>query len=417
MHNDETIISMYAPFWACSGAHRPVEGTVDSSDRKINAGGNNGNSEVEAGGGSAATVPAAGTLGKNKSSSITINNNESGENQRKQLDSMDVGLDVSGEGDIADNVDGFLDEFIALAGDDDYGDSMMLEEGCGGGGGAAISEEDLAYLADMDLADFLPAGGLEGASDAGTGGGGGAPLSASSAHETETLPDHVARGREVSAPVMTAAAAAAAAAPLLAAAGGQGGVMGSPVAGGGAEVSGVGDVSPIRLVAAAVAAVEEVAAPGVNADGGGAARRKGKGKHQDAAAAAAVTDWDGGDHDADATVSVKEQVRRQKVARYLAKKQRRRWSKASSYQSRQRVANSRPRHKGRFLPLESEFVPIAELQRRQRVLMAQMREKAAAATAGATAGSASAAAGSAAAGAPYGDGVPPSPEFGHQYTV
>ncbi|CAM9672816.1 unnamed protein product [Ectocarpus sp. 4 AP-2014] len=417
MHNDETITSMYAPFWACSGAHRPVEGTVDSNDRKINAGGNNGNSEVGAGGGSAATVPAGGTLGKNKSSSSIINNNESGENQRKQLDSMDVGLNVTGEGDIADNVDGFLDEFIALAGGDDYGDSMMLEEGCEGGGGATISEEDLAYLADMDLADFLPAEGVEGASDAGSGGGGGggAPLSPSSAHEIETLPDHVAGGGEVSAPVMTAAAAAAA--PPLAAAGGQGGVMGSPEAGGGAEVSGVGDVSSIQSVAAAAAAVEVVAAPGVNADVGGAARRKGKGKHQDAAAAAAVTDLDGGDDDADATVSVKEQVRRQKVARYLAKKQRRRWSKASSYQSRQRVANSRPRHKGRFLPLESEFVPIAELQRRQRVLMAQMREKAAAATAVATAGSASAAAGSSAAGAPYGDGVPPSPEFVHQYTV
>ncbi|CAM9601599.1 unnamed protein product [Ectocarpus sp. 13 AM-2016] len=406
MHDDETIISMYAPFWECSGAHRPVEGTVDRSERKINAGGNTGESEVGAGGGSVATVPAAGTLGKTKSSNIVINN-ESGEN--KQLDSMDVGLNGSGEGDIADNVDGFLDEFIALAGNDDYGDSIMVEEGCGGGGGAAISEEDLVYLADMDLDNFLPAGAAEGASDAGTGGGGGAPLSSSSVHEIEALPDHVAGGGEVSAPVMTAAAAP----PPLGAAGGQGGVMGSPVAGGGAEVSGVGDVSPIR----SVAAVEVVAAPGVNADGGGAARRKGKGKHQDAAVAAAVTDWDGGDDDADATVSVKEQVRRQKVARYLAKKQKRRWSKASSYQSRQRVANSRPRHKGRFLPLESEFVPIAELQRRQRVLMAQMREKAATATAAASAGSASAAAGSAAAGAPYGDGVPPSQEFGHQYSV
>ncbi|CAB1117917.1 unnamed protein product [Ectocarpus sp. CCAP 1310/34] len=413
MHDDETIINMYAPFRACSGAHRPLKGTVDSSRRKINAGGNNGNSEVGAGGGSTATVPAAGTLCKNKNS-IIITENESGEN--KQLDSMDVGLNVSGEGDIADNVDGFLDEFIALAGDDDYGDSMMLEEGCEGEGGAAISEEGLAYLADMDLADFLPAGSAKGASNAGTGGGGGAPRSPSSDHEIEILPDIVAGGGEASEPVMTAAAAAPP--PPLAAAGGQGGVMGSPVAGGGAEVSGVGDVSPIRSVAAAaVAAVEVVAAPGVNADGGGAARRKEKAKHQDAAAAAAVTDWDGGDDDADAIVSLKEQVRRQKVARYLAKKQRRRWSKASCYQSRQRVANSRPRHKGRFLPLESEFVPIAEVQRRQRVLMAQMREKAAAATAAATAGSASVAAGSAAAGARYGDGVPLSPESGHQYTV
>ena len=82
---------------------------------------------------------------------------------------------------------------------------------------------------------------------------------------------------------------------------------------------------------------------------------------------------DGGGHDGG--LSQKELVRRQKVERYLAKKKRRRWSRASSYQSRQRVANSRPRHKGRFLPLVSEFVPISELKRRQRALFAQQAEE------------------------------------------
>lgn len=57
--------------------------------------------------------------------------------------------------------------------------------------------------------------------------------------------------------------------------------------------------------------------------------------------------------------------RRAAIQRYLAKKSRRTWTKASSYKSRQRVANSRPRYKGRFVPQESNFVPIAELKRRQ----------------------------------------------------
>eukprot|EP00904_Undaria_pinnatifida_P012093 jgi/Undpi1/8013/HiC_scaffold_24.g10485.m1 len=78
----------------------------------------------------------------------------------------------------------------------------------------------------------------------------------------------------------------------------------------------------------------------------------------------------GGDED-NGGLSQKELLRRQKVERYLAKKKSRRWSRASSYQSRQRVANNRPRHKGRFLPLVSDFVPISELKRRQRALMAQ----------------------------------------------
>lgn len=64
-------------------------------------------------------------------------------------------------------------------------------------------------------------------------------------------------------------------------------------------------------------------------------------------------------------------VRREKVRRYLEKKKRRKWLRVASYKSRQRVANERPRLKGRFLPLESEFIPIAELQRRQRALVKQ----------------------------------------------
>ncbi|CAN0060753.1 unnamed protein product, partial [Scytosiphon promiscuus] len=103
-----------------------------------------------------------------------------------------------------------------------------------------------------------------------------------------------------------------------------------------------------------------------------------------------------------AEVSPKEQLRRQKVARYLEKKKRRRSTKACSYQSRQRVANARPRHKGRFLPLESEFVPVAELRRRQFALVKEMRDKAAAL---ATAAAAS------------GDAAMPSPEFGQRVAV
>lgn len=78
--------------------------------------------------------------------------------------------------------------------------------------------------------------------------------------------------------------------------------------------------------------------------------------------------------DVESMAERKEKLRRQKVARYLEKKKRRVWSKSAPYKSRQRVANARPRHKGRFLPLESEFVPIAELQRRQRALFKQMQE-------------------------------------------
>ena len=83
----------------------------------------------------------------------------------------------------------------------------------------------------------------------------------------------------------------------------------------------------------------------------------------------AMVNGAGGDEH-DCGLSQKE-LRRQKVERYLAKKKRRLWSRASSYQSRQRVANNRPRHKGRFLPLVSDFVPMSELKRRQRALMAQ----------------------------------------------
>lgn len=76
----------------------------------------------------------------------------------------------------------------------------------------------------------------------------------------------------------------------------------------------------------------------------------------------------------DSGSNLKENLRRQKVARYLEKKKRRVWSKVAPYKSRQRVANARPRHKGRFLPVESDFVPIVELQRRQRALFKQRQE-------------------------------------------
>lgn len=78
--------------------------------------------------------------------------------------------------------------------------------------------------------------------------------------------------------------------------------------------------------------------------------------------------------DGKSSSDLKEKLRRQKVARYLEKKKRRVWSKMAPYKSRQRVANARPRHKGRFLPLESDFVPIQELQRRQRAIFKQMQE-------------------------------------------
>ena len=71
------------------------------------------------------------------------------------------------------------------------------------------------------------------------------------------------------------------------------------------------------------------------------------------------------------------EARQIKIARYLAKRNRRCWVKASSYESRKKVANGRPRHKGRFLPLVSDFVSNAELQRRQRAMMKEMQEKAA----------------------------------------
>lgn len=74
-------------------------------------------------------------------------------------------------------------------------------------------------------------------------------------------------------------------------------------------------------------------------------------------------------------LSEQEKLRRQKVARYLEKKKRRQWSREAPYKNRQRVANSRPRHKGRFLPLESEFVPIVELQRRQRASLKLRQEQ------------------------------------------
>jgi len=45
----------------------------------------------------------------------------------------------------------------------------------------------------------------------------------------------------------------------------------------------------------------------------------------------------------------KEKSRKMKVARYMEKKSKRRWSKVCSYKVRQNFANSRPRVKGRFI--------------------------------------------------------------------
>lgn len=73
--------------------------------------------------------------------------------------------------------------------------------------------------------------------------------------------------------------------------------------------------------------------------------------------------------------SPKEMLRRYKVARYLAKKAKRKWTRSGKplYQGRKHVANIRPRHKGRFMPMESNFMPLAELQRRRRTLSKQMQ--------------------------------------------
>lgn len=61
-------------------------------------------------------------------------------------------------------------------------------------------------------------------------------------------------------------------------------------------------------------------------------------------------------------IEKKKKIRKQKVARYLEKKSRRRWCKGVSYKVRHDFAKVRPRYKGRFLPVENKFVPISELK-------------------------------------------------------
>ena len=70
-------------------------------------------------------------------------------------------------------------------------------------------------------------------------------------------------------------------------------------------------------------------------------------------------------------LSEHEKLRRGKVLRYLEKKKRRKFSKKGAiYTSRQRVANSRPRINGRFLPASiGDFIPVNELRRRNRSLI------------------------------------------------
>ena len=46
------------------------------------------------------------------------------------------------------------------------------------------------------------------------------------------------------------------------------------------------------------------------------------------------------------------ETRSQKVNRYLRKKMRRKWSKKINYHSRKKVADTRPRFKGRFVSVD-----------------------------------------------------------------
>lgn len=56
------------------------------------------------------------------------------------------------------------------------------------------------------------------------------------------------------------------------------------------------------------------------------------------------------------------ETRQDKIDRYLYKKKRRCWNRGQRYEIRQRFANSRPRYKGRFLPVVSKkFVPVSQL--------------------------------------------------------
>ncbi len=58
--------------------------------------------------------------------------------------------------------------------------------------------------------------------------------------------------------------------------------------------------------------------------------------------------------------------RAMKVKRYLEKKRRRKWNKHVNYQSRKKVADTRPRYKGRFLSSEQAIELAQELQNDQK---------------------------------------------------
>ncbi|CAM9879091.1 unnamed protein product [Hapterophycus canaliculatus] len=336
MHSDETI-DVFSPFWAFPGAHGHLGSAVDTHN-------NDKPSKPD--------VSGAAVAEQTSSSSSSNNDKEMGAvEHRMENDIMDVGGGLSFGGlageveQIADNVDGFLDDFLAL----------------GGGADGEIAEEDLCWLEEMDPTAFLPPPPLPPSSDDVAAGRD--DRLPSPAHEIKLTVPLVAEGGEARwtpaapAPVL-AAAPVPAGGPAIAAVGVTPSSAGTPAASApvGSDTNGVNGESVQEGFPVVGAAAAAAAASGAPFDSAGGA----------AAAAAA------------ATVTQKEQLRRQKVERYLEKRKRRRWSKVSSYQSRQRVANARPRHKGRFLPLESEFVPIAELQRRQRNLVKEMRDKAAA---------------------------------------
>lgn len=62
-----------------------------------------------------------------------------------------------------------------------------------------------------------------------------------------------------------------------------------------------------------------------------------------------------------------------KVKKYLEKKRRRRWSSNVNYQSRKRVADNRPRYKGRFLSTEQALTFAKELEIEQKKKLEKAR--------------------------------------------
>eukprot|EP00903_Cladosiphon_okamuranus_P017545 g16159.t1 len=412
MHDGETI-DVFAPFGAFSGASRNKNhliGTVDNNS----AGRNNNNGETMSVG-SSTKIGGGGDYGV----------------EPQQLDNAELngGTDRNdNDNNIADNVDGFLDEFFALVGSSGGGETMddFMDTDGNGNGSGDIAEVGLDWLDDMEPSAFLPPHAAPDAADAGAAT---TPLP-SSAHEIERVPEPavVEDGAAVAATAVAGGVAAPAevtvatfetegSSPHLSGEGSR--------AADGSATAAVASPPSAGLSAAAAAAAGAAPAPAL----AGGEGEEGRNGYNDGGAVAQT--GGGGIVDA-AGVSRKEQLRRQKVARYLARRKNRQWSKAkaSSYQSRQRVANSRPRHKGRFLPLESDFVSVAELQRRQRAVMKQMQEKAAAkaaAEAEATTlgtpsfipfgGTATSTLGAAAVAAASGNGPPLSPEFGNQAAI